>query len=314
MYYLRTTVDPRTILFALLSKHRINNMLNAVLPKGKFICDNGLILRFDKGDKTIMERLFLLSSRYGVRFNEGDGYWKLDLARKVVITPQGITFTIDSVFPLIFAETFLDDIHFVEFDLKDRIVVQAGGFVGDTALYYASRGASVYSFEPDPIAYSKALRNIKLNPALSGRIVMKDYAVGKDGVVRFPVDLSLQGGSSTYAVSAQKYTEVRSVSITTILNEFNITRPYLLDLDIKGNEFEVINDDQLKKFEVIRIEYTTKINGSIIGERDTIVRKLKEFGFDLIRIYRHNDLRDDLKVHGTIEAKKSGASVKYLKG
>ena len=59
--------------------------------------------------------------------------------------------------PLIFSETFLADIHFSNFDLKNKIVIQAGGFIGDTALYYSSRGAKVFSFEPDINSYQLAL-------------------------------------------------------------------------------------------------------------------------------------------------------------
>jgi tRNA G37 N-methylase Trm5 len=41
-------------------------------------------------------------------------------------------------------------------------VVQAGGFIGDTALYYASRGSKIYSFELDINSCNLALENIKL--------------------------------------------------------------------------------------------------------------------------------------------------------
>lgn len=112
--------------------------------------------------------------------------------------PQGIKFDIKSFDELIFAETFLHDIHFSDFNLRNKIVIQAGGFTGDTALYYAYRGAKVYSFEPNPESYNIALLNLKLNPQLSKRIIFKNFAIDKDGIVKFHINTESSGGSSIY--------------------------------------------------------------------------------------------------------------------
>ncbi|MCW1302686.1 MAG: FkbM family methyltransferase [Candidatus Rehaiarchaeum fermentans] len=105
-----------------------------------------------------------------------------------------------------------------------------------------------------------------------------------------------------YDTSRYKTVKVRSVS--TILKEFNISEPYLLDLDIKGKEFDVINDDAISKFKIVRIEYNINIGGTMIGTRDELIDKLKEYGFRKIRVYKHNEVAYDLHYHGTIEARK----------
>jgi FkbM family methyltransferase len=204
---------------------------------------------------------------------------------------------------MIFSETFLSDIHFSDFNLNKKIVVQAGGFTGDTALYYASRGAIVYSFEPDINSYNIALKNIELNPELSKNIVMKNYAIGNDGEIDFPIDPNGSGVSSAYYLENKKTIKIKCVSISSILKEFSLENPFLLDLDIKGMEFEVINDKSIKEFEIIRIEYTTHIGDKLIGSRDDIIKKLLEYGFNKIRIYKHNEAFYDLNNHGTIEAR-----------
>jgi FkbM family methyltransferase len=206
--------------------------------------------------------------------------------------------------PLIFSETFLSDIHFSDFELKDKIIVQAGGFIGDTALYYASRGAVVYSFEPDPNSYDLALQNIKLNPELSKSIIMKNYAIGKDEEIDFPIDPSGSGGSSVYSVAGKETIKVKSASISRILDEFNIQAPFLLDLDIKGKEFEVINDVAIQKFQMVRVEYSPIIDNRRVGDRKEIIDKLKQYGFNKIRVFKHNEFPFDLNDHGTIEARK----------
>ena len=60
----------------------------------------------------------------------------------------------------------------------------------------------------------------------------------------------------------------------------------------------------LSKFKIIRIEYSTKIGDKKLGNRDYIIKKLKQLGFKNIRIYKHNYGSYDLFEHGTIEAKR----------
>ncbi|MFP3167300.1 MAG: FkbM family methyltransferase [Candidatus Nanopusillus sp.] len=194
------------------------------------------------------------------------------------------------------------DSHFVDFDLTGKIVIHAGAYVGETALYYANRGAIVYAFEPNPDCYRIASLNLKLNPELAKNIVLENYAIGEDSYVEFP-NIKCNGGASVYSNIKDKV-KVRSMSISTILKEFKINNPDILDIDIKGEEFKVINDRSLEKFKIIRIEYITEIEGKKLGSVDDIINKLREYGFNKIRIYKHNELEYDLSKHGTIYAVK----------
>ena len=171
-------------------------------------------------------------------------------------------------------------------------------------MYYAYRGAKVYSFEPNPESYNLALLNLKLNPKLNKNIVLKNFAIDKDQIVEFYINTESSGGSSIYDNNRKKAVKIRSVSINTILNEFKIRNPYLLDLDIKGSEFKIINENSLSKFKMVRIEYSTKIGNKTLGGRKEIIKRLKQLGFKNIRIYKHNYGSYDLIEHGTIEAKK----------
>ena len=92
------------------------------------------------------------------------------------------------------------------------------------------------------------------------------------------------------------------VSLSTILKEFSIESPFLLDLDIKGKEFEIMNDESIPKFEMVRIEYSTHIGNKLTGSRNDIIYKLREYGFNKIRIFKHNEGIYDLNNCGTIEA------------
>lgn len=281
-------------------KNGLHNIISLYRKSGRLKCPNGYVLVFSPANAEDVKRLFAFCMKYGVNFSDEEGFWHYKSG--IVTTPQGIRFNVDWFDPLIFAETFLYDVHFSDFHLENKTVIQAGGFIGDTALYYAYRGARVYSFEPDTNLFNLALQNIKLNPELSDKIIMKNYAIGKDEIIEFPLNPYGGGSSSAYSLAGKKTVSVRSVSIKTILKEFSIYDPFLLDLDIKGKEFEVVNDEAISRFKMVRIEYTTFIDGKKIGDRQELISKLKEYGFNRIRIFKHNEGAYDLTDHGTIEA------------
>ncbi|MCL4480685.1 MAG: FkbM family methyltransferase [Candidatus Thermoplasmatota archaeon] len=290
----------RLLIYTIYGENRKHNFTNLLKKKGSFILSNNFRLNFNKNNKNDVENLFAFCIVNGVEFSDKEGYWHY--RDNIITTPTNIRFNINKFDQLIFSETFLSDVHFSDFELKNKIVVQAGGFIGDTALYYASRGAIIYSFEPDINSYNLALENMKLNPELSNNIVMKNYAIGSDGDIDFPINPNGSGGSSAYDLENRITIKVKSVSLSTILKEFSIESPFLLDLDIKGNEFEIINDESIAKFEMVRIEYSTHIGNKQIGSRKDIIYKLREYGFNKIRIFKHNEGIYDLNNSGTIEA------------
>ena len=50
---------------------------------------------------------------------------------------------------------------------ENNIVVDVGAQCGDTPLYYANKGATVYAFEPNLNHYNAMLKNLSLNPVLA---------------------------------------------------------------------------------------------------------------------------------------------------
>jgi FkbM family methyltransferase len=290
------------ILFALwmLTKpYGFQNLLHFYLKRGKIKFPNNFSITINKNNFRDILQLYRFSVIYGVNINNR---WKVNEQNYTITTPCGLKFSLEGFDALIFAETFLYDSHFIDFDLTGKIVIHAGAYVGETALYYAKRGAIVYAFEPNPDCYRIASLNLKLNPELAKNIVLENYAIGEDGYTEFP-NIKCNGGASVYS-SIKDKVKVRSVSISTILKEFKISNPDILDIDIKGGEFKVIHDKSLEKFKIIRIEYITEIEGKKLGSVDDIINKLREYGFNKIRIYKHNEMEYDLSEHGTIYAVK----------
>jgi len=172
-------------------------------------------------------------------------------------------------------------------------VIQAGGFNGDTALYYAQRGAHVYSFEAEEQLYRLALENTALNPAIQPRITFENYALGKDGYTY------LQRVERGPRAPAKR---IRSLSLSTILREFRIASH--TPLDVKGAEFEILDDPALALFEKVRIEYSPYLLGRRDLGPDTLIHRLRALGYRDIRVFKHNHMRYHLENHGTLLAVK----------
>ena len=269
--------------------------------KGVLKLSNGYSINFNKENKKDIFRAVGFALVNGIRFGESEYSWKLDEKKGIIETHQGIKFKI-SAFGLL-DETFLSQIHFSGFDIKDKVVLTAGAYIGDTPLFYSYYGAKVFAFEPDPNSFNKAIENIDLNPDLKDRITLKNYAIGQNGEVDFPVEQD-SGGSSIFETMNKKTIKIKSKSIGDILNEFNISNPFLLDLDIKGSEFDVILDNAISKFKKVRIEYSIYLVRDHKKSLKCLIDKMREYGFNNIRIYKHNNLRFDLTEHGTLEAEK----------
>jgi len=205
--------------------------------------------------------------------------------------PDGILLTIDSLDPVIIAETWLYDIHFLGFDLSDWFVLDIGAFVGDTALYYAKRGAFVVAVEPSPSNYETMLRNLDLNPELKPRIVPVNAAVGGvDGFVELRYKAAVDSNASAHG-TGWFVAKVRSVRLSTLIKELEDIvgidmgrfRVRVLKVDCKGCEYELVNDSSLKLFDIVKIEYSGHLINKTYHE---LMGRLEELGFRC-RVWAH---------------------------
>ena len=119
----------------------------------------------------------------------GKFYSVIDLLYKngkfILRMPDGVLLTVDS-FNSIIIETWLYDIHYLGFNLNNWFILDIGAFVGDTALYYAKRGAFVVAIEPLLSNYEIMVKNLELNPELKSRIIPINAAIAnEDGFIEF---------------------------------------------------------------------------------------------------------------------------------
>jgi FkbM family methyltransferase len=273
-----------------------------IRDKVKLKFRSGLIIYVNKETKWLAYILYELYKSVPLKdAKENCEYcWSVDWQNRILILPNGLRFYLYSVDPLIFSETFIHNIHFVGFDLKNKVVVDIGAFVGNTALYYANFGAIVYAYEPHPVNFYWLKKNIELNPHLKDRIKIFNEAVGKDEEIEMSIGESINGGFSIYGQAKGKALKIKSISLKNILEKNNLNYPCLLKADCKGCEYYIVEDDAISKFEKVKIEYT----GLNRPKVDYIINKLKSKDFSKFRIYKHNWLTYHLPDHGTIFAEK----------
>ncbi len=227
--------------------------------------------------------------------------WSVSFETGTIQTPEGIRFCLDSIEPAIFAETYIHQIHFFGFDLGKQIVVDVGGFVGDTALYFAHHGAKVIVYEPDPSNYSMLQRNLALNPSLAERVTAWNKAVGFQGSM--PVGVGLQGGSGSY-VASPRLEQVPSVDLAGLLEENHLARADILKLDAKGTEFSMLAEPALSQFDFLSCEYSADL---VHKSPELLIKAVNRAGFSRVRVFKHNCFYYRLQEHGTIQASKAAS-------
>lgn len=133
------------------------------------------------------------------------------------------------------------------------IVVDIGAWVGPVTLYAAHIAGSVYSFEPDPVAFERLSSNVALNPELSTKIHLKNYAIGdRSGDVEL---FSASFGGSASSVFSEKdhktegelgvkkrdkKTIVKMLDATQLLEIVDFRAVSLIKLDAEGAEFMIL--------------------------------------------------------------------------
>jgi FkbM family methyltransferase len=226
----------------------------------------------------------------------------LDLNKMIVTTYEGINFLLEDIDPWTFTETFLLNIH--ESEVKGKTVIDVGARAGDTALYFASKGAEkVYAVEPIQTNYSALIRNLQLNPELSGKIIPIKAALGPSGKLLlkyFPSPSGVSGGASGFGNEGEVTEEVESYTLRDLLKKQGIPSVDILKMDCKGCEWLLTKEDIDKVNKQIKIEWS-------FGNRQrvsSLLQLLHAAGFTT-RIFMHNPgATEKIEQHGTIVAEK----------
>jgi FkbM family methyltransferase len=143
-------------------------------------------------------------------------------------------------------------------NVKDRVVVDIGAYVGDSAVYFALRGARrVIAIEPHPGAYTEMLDNIKLNN-LEGVIVPVNAGLASKPGKICVKNVDTSNTFDTYHGPGDCPNAIPAVTLSELINRFNIDpSDAVLKIDCEGCEHDVIFNDyeHVRLFRELILEY-----------------------------------------------------------
>ena len=146
-------------------------------------------------------------------------------------------------------------------NVRGKVVVDVGAFVGDSSIYFALRGARrVYAIEPHPGAYAEMIENIKLNN-MEDKIIPINAALGsKPGKIKIP-NINVYNTIDAYhGPGSNGDIEVQMITLEQLIRDYNV-EPEVLKMDCEGCEFDIILNDyeHVKLFDELGFEYHERV-------------------------------------------------------
>lgn len=158
-------------------------------------------------------------------------------------------------------------------DVPGREVLDIGAFIGDSAIYFAVRGARrVLAVEPFPASFRLLQANIAAN-GLDNLVTTVCAGAGCDGSVEVPPGTS---GISTELTFSPSGVAVPTYSLGTLLARCDWELDAVAKIDCEGGEYPLLmcaSAGDLRRFRRYLVEYHYGIQG--------LARKLADAGFDV---------------------------------
>jgi len=143
-------------------------------------------------------------------------------------------------------------------DARNKIIIDIGAFVGDSAIYFVLKGARrVIAIEPHPGAFAEMLDNIKLNNLEGVIIPVNAGLVGRPGKICIE-DVGVEDTAVTYHRPGDCPSTIKAVTLGELINGFGIDGDRaVLKMDCEGCEFDVILNDyeHVRLFRELIFEY-----------------------------------------------------------
>jgi FkbM family methyltransferase len=158
-----------------------------------------------------------------------------------------------------------------QLDVRNKVVIDVGAYVGDSAIYFALKGAKkVIAIEPHPGAYAEMLININLNKLVDRIIPINAGLASRPGKI-CPQDFV----KNTIGYYKPNMCEegIPIITLAEVLRQYGDNDDMVLKMDCEGCEYDVIlnNYDNVNKFNEIYFEYHAyKVNKPV----DVLLEKL----------------------------------------
>ncbi len=171
----------------------------------------------------------------------------------------------------------------IDLDLSNYSVLDIGGYIGDSALWFIKQGAAeVHVYEPIPANFEVLQKNVECNKELIFR-KQSQINIYHEGISDLEKEIQVPywGGPGTSLDEPLEGKEVRRVRTIGLAKAFKrATKPIgLVKVDCEGCEFQMFTDYSLELLAIPKA-YIIEVHGSakII---QTIIRRL---GYEIIEI------------------------------
>jgi FkbM family methyltransferase len=159
----------------------------------------------------------------------------------------------------IFYEIFWNKVYQlpVECYKNANTIVDLGANIGLATLYFRHqcKNAFIYSVEPEESNFKMLLKNLKSGIIKKNIIPLHAAIDSKDGEASIQINGLLY--NSTIIAANENSALVRTISMKTLCNRFNINRIDILKIDIEGTEKRLFEEDidWLEKVKYLLIEF-----------------------------------------------------------
>lgn len=172
-----------------------------------------------------------------------------------------------------------DYTHNITYDLNEEsIIMDLGGYTGEWANQMIEKyNPNIYILEPVPIFYDEMVKKFSNN----NKIHLMNVGVGLEDKNGF---IFTNGDATSCNLTIGESIEVRFNKIETILNKFELKEIDLIQINIEGDEYSLLENmlltGTINKFKNIQIQFHLGIDNDI-ERRNHIRENLIKNGFQL---------------------------------
>lgn len=208
--------------------------------------------------------------------------------RIVITLPSGLKFvadefTLETTLKTIDEQFGLDLYRVKDVSLKGKTVVDIGANIGDSSILFASKGATVYAFEPVPRSYRNLLENVTLND-FQDKIFAFNVGLGaEEKEIKMGISADSLIGFSVIQPSSSPPTAfetIRIVEAISFMKEKGITSCDFLKIDCEGCENALLSDSSLLDF----LKPERAIVEWHFGNRAGVVEKLRAHYSEIVQV------------------------------
>ena len=169
--------------------------------------------------------------------------------------------------PWTLSEIFYDE-DYAKLPVQNKIVIDVGGFNGDSAIYFTLKGAAkVISLEPFPKNYEIANKNIYKNNFENTVVLLNAACAKENGFIKINSDYV---GSDNTTKNEKFGVEIPTTNLENLVNSYNVIDG-CLKIDCEGCEYDILLScpkNILQRFSYIMLEFHRGAN--------KIVKKLND--------------------------------------